>query len=39
MSEESVPPETSGVGVALLATVDLGPEIRAWRDSSFGCEW
>jgi hypothetical protein len=27
MSDEHVAPETSGVGVELLATVDLGPEI------------
>ena len=27
MSEEQVGPETRGVGVELLATVDLGPEI------------
>ncbi len=28
MSEEQVAPETKGVAVELLATVDLGPEIK-----------
>ncbi len=27
MSDEQVPPETKGVAVELLATVDLGPEL------------
>jgi hypothetical protein len=29
MSDEQVAPETKGVAVQLLATVDLGPEIQS----------
>jgi hypothetical protein len=39
MSDEQPAPETRGVAVELLATVDLGPEIPAWRDVSCGCGW
>ena len=39
MSDEQVAPETRGVAVELLATVDLAPRSRAWKGASFGCEW
>jgi hypothetical protein len=39
MSKEQVAPETRGVAVELLATVDLGPGCRAWKGASFACEW
>jgi len=39
MSDERVAPETKGVTVKLLATVDLGPEIEAWQGANFECVW
>jgi hypothetical protein len=39
MSNEQAAPETEGVTVQLLATVDLGPEIEAWRGANFECVW
>ena len=35
MGNEQVAPETKGVAVKLLATVDLGPEIEGQRSRSF----
>ena len=39
MSDEQAAPETKGVTTELLATVDLGPEIEAWRGGSSECAW
>ena len=39
MSNEQVAPETKGVTVKLLATVDLGLRSRAWQGANFECVW
>ena len=39
MSNEQAAPETKGVGVELLATVDLGPEIEGMAGANFECVW
>ena len=39
MSNEPVAPETRGVAVEVLATVDLARRSRAWKGDSFACAW
>ena len=39
MSDEQVAPETKGVAVKLLATVDLAVRSSAWQGASFECVW
>ena len=39
MSNEEVAPETGGVTVQELATVDLAREIEGMAGPNFGCGW
>lgn len=39
MSNEQVAPETKGVAVQVLATIDLGPEIEGWPGANSECVW
>ncbi len=39
ISNEQVIPETKGVTVKLLATVDLGPEIAGMAGANCACVW
>ncbi len=39
MRDGQVAPETKGVAVKLLASVDLGPRSRAWQGARFECVW
>jgi hypothetical protein len=39
MSNEQVAPETKGVTVKSLATVDLALRSRGWQGANFECAW
>ena len=39
MGDQQVAPETKGVVVEVLATVDLAREIEGMAGANFGCVW